>query len=178
MSQTYGDFSANGIAAIFPSRAAAHEAVHRLHESDIYGTWIGLIKTRADIASLGGDASPDERFESENWLVRVFGEGGQTLRDVLAYHGVGTVDSAALGGLVADVALVTVDGRDATPGTVAILERCGGRIIAGRETIIGTDGFDPHIGAEDDPVPVVPRLVPAGTAKAIREEIFFYDPAI
>jgi hypothetical protein len=170
MTTTYGDTApTGGVAAIFPSRESAHDAVRRLHDSDIHGTWIGLIKARETDEStsrVASVATAEPRVESENWLSRLFGEGDETLQDALARHGVGPVDSTALGTFTPDGALVTVDGREATSDTVDILENCGGRIIAGRDTSFGGT-IDRNAGATGD-------LETVGT---IREETFFYDPA-
>jgi len=164
MNTTYDDsYPKGGVAAIFPSRDAAHEAVRRLHESDIHGTWIGLIKPRAADSSTSRIASvpgSEPRVEAENWLARLFGEGDETLRDALGRHGVGPIDASALGTFPPDGALVTVDGREATSDSVDILETCGGRIIAGRET---------SFGGTSDPTR-------RGTAGTIREDVFYYDP--
>lgn len=177
MNTTYGDSSpTGGVAAIFPSRESAHDAVRRLHDSDIHGTWIGTIKRRetaestSRVASVPGD---EPRIESENWLARLFGEGDETLQDALERHGVGPIDSTALGTFSPDGALVTVDGRDATSDVVDILENCGGRIIAGRETSLRS-GIDSNTGATGDFVTSGDSRDRAGT---IREETFFYDPA-
>lgn len=178
MTTTYGDFSTNGVAAIFPSRDAAHEAVRRLHESEIHGTWIGLIKPRADETRASRFAAAEEpHVEAENWLARVFGESDETLREALAHHGVGTVDPEALGTFSPEAAVVAVDGREATSDTVDILETCGGRVIAGRDTSFNGSRIDSNTGATGDLVTTAPRREPSGTAESIREETFFYDPA-
>jgi len=164
MTTTYDDsYPKGGVAAIFSSRDAAHEAVRRLHESDIHGTWIGLIKPRESDSSTSRFASvsgSEPRVEAENWLARLFGEGDETLGDALARHGVGPIDSTALGTFTPDGALVTIDGREATSDSVDILETCGGRIIAGRGTSFGGNN-DPNFRA---------------TAGALREDVFYYDP--
>jgi len=169
MTTTYGDtLPGGGVAAIFPSREAAHDAVRKLHNSDIHGTWIGLIKPRTHDASMSRLVTKpgDERVEAENWLARVFGEGDESLQDVLVRHGVGLIDPSTLGVPIANGAVVTVDGREATSDTTMILEDCGGRVIAGGDTIV--DRMLPgkrNVGLRGDPV------------TTIREEIFYFDPA-
>jgi len=178
-STTYGDSTPDGgVAAIFASREAAHEAVRRLHDSDIHGTWVGLIKARdtsEDTSRVASVPGGEPRVEAENWLSRLFGEGDETLQDALARHGVGNIDAAALGTFTPDGALVTVDGREATSDTVDILENSGGRIIAGRDTSFGGN-IDSNSGATGDFVPATAGTA-RGTVDTVREETFFYDPA-
>jgi len=184
MNTTSSDSSpASGVAAIFPSRDAAHEAVRRLHDSDIHGTWIGILKPRTTDASESRFASPPAdtpRVEAENWLARVFGEGDETLADALARHGVGSVDPGALGFMAPEAALLTVDARQATSDTVDILENCGGRVIAGRDTSFGGP-IDPNSGATGDFVPATSdralAAVPGTTVTTVSEDVFYYDPA-
>jgi hypothetical protein len=178
MTTTYGDsYPDTGVAAIFPTREAAHEAVRRLHDSDIHGTWIGVIKPRETDASTSRVASVpggEPRVESENWLARLFGEGDETLQEALARHGVSQVNATDLGVFTPNGALVTVDGREATSDTVDILETCGGRVIAGRDSTFGGN-ITPASGATGDLDPS--RVAPRGSVDTIREETFFYDPA-
>jgi hypothetical protein len=178
MTTTYDhSYSESGVAAIFPSRESAHEAVRRLHNSGIQGTWIGLIKPRETSdppASVTSVPSGGTRVEAENWLGRLLGEGDETLQDALTRHGVGAIDSTVLGAFTPEGALVTVDGRGATSDTVDILENCGGRVIAGRANAF-VDDIDLNSGATGDPVTTVPAST--GTVDTIREETFFYDPA-
>jgi hypothetical protein len=184
MNTTYGEsFPESGVAAIFPSRDAAHEAVRRLHESDIHGTWIGLIKPRTEDASTSRFATlptGEPRVEAENWLARVFGEGDETLEDALERHGVGAVDTGVLGVIAPEAALLTVDAREATSDTVDILETCGGRVIAGRDTSFGGP-IDPNSGATGDFAPAArdraATTAPVGTVTTVSEDVFYYDPA-
>jgi len=177
MNTTYGDsFPDTGVAAIFPSRESAHDAVRRLHESDVHGTWIGVIKRRDPDENTSRSTSfpgGEPRVASENWLARLFGDGDETLQDALARHGVSEINFEALGTFTPDGALVTVDGHEATSDTVGILENCGGRIIAGRESAFG-GSIDPSTGATGD---LGARTDSRDNVDTFREGVFFYDPA-
>lgn len=185
MNTSYGDsYIPGGVAAIFTSREAAHDAVRELHDRDVHGTWIGLIKPRAldrDTSRTAAYAEQrgETRVESENWLSRMFGEGDESLADALVRHGVEAIDRTSLGVIAPEGAVLTVDAREVTDDTVDILENAGGRIIAGRDSFAGAGStrFDRNAGATGDPIATTPRFAPQGTVDTIREEIFYYDPA-
>jgi hypothetical protein len=172
MTTTYGDSYPNvGVAAIFASRDEAHVAVRRLHERGIHGTWIGLIepRERGAAALRTASASGGTPVESESWLARVFGEGDEPLQAALTRHGVGRIDETALGSVVPRSAVLTVDGGETTYDTVAILEDCGGRIFAGRESANRPRNSPAVAASEREPQKAADLI--------FFEEIFYYDPA-
>jgi hypothetical protein len=77
------------------------------------------------------DEHPDQttRVESDNWFMRFFGEGDESLHDALVRHGVTEADARAAGELPDHSAIVTVDGANHPEMAAEILSQCGGRVI-------------------------------------------------
>ena len=159
------------VAAVFPDRDSAHEAVHQLHHDGFHRTWIGVarretsdsyvvdsgishtepvMRTPADPVispippaySAGGRGdmmTPDDelasgddsttRVESDNWFMRFFGEGDESLYEALIRHGVDDQDARGAGSLPAHGAIVTVNGDNHPELAAEILSQCGGRVI-------------------------------------------------
>jgi uncharacterized protein (TIGR02271 family) len=161
------------VAAVFPDRDTAHEAVHQLHGDGFRDTWIGIARpepddaeyvdasssrddavmrtpvdavgapwaahgtagrsdltaTRDDELALGGAAAETTRVESDNWFMRFFGEGDESLHDALIRHGVDEREARTAGSLPTHGAVVTVDGANHPELAAEILSQAGGRVI-------------------------------------------------
>ncbi len=78
--------------------------------------------------SLGTD-SERTRVESDNWFMRFFGEGDESLHDALVRHGVNEADARAAGSFRAQSAIVTVNGSNHPERAAQILSGAGGQLI-------------------------------------------------
>jgi uncharacterized protein (TIGR02271 family) len=74
-------------------------------------------------------SSEQTRVESDNWFMRFFGEGDESLHDALVRHGVNEADARAAGSLPARSAIVTVDGSNHPELAAQIMSRAGGQLI-------------------------------------------------
>jgi uncharacterized protein (TIGR02271 family) len=122
------------VAAAFAERQRAHDAVHRLHDEGFRDTWIGI--TRVDDAdgygsTLDAPTTPaaQTRVESENWFMRFFGEGNESLYEALVRRGVRQSDARAAGTFPDHSAILTVDGANHPELAVQIISECGGELI-------------------------------------------------
>jgi len=71
----------------------------------------------------------ETRVESENWFMRFFGEGDQTLHDALVGRGVNEADARASRTLPAHSAILTVDGANHPELAAQLLSEYGGQLI-------------------------------------------------
>lgn len=123
---------ATTVAAVFSDHERAHDAVHQLHEDGFRETWIGRTKYGEETLHDGDaemSASAQTRIESDNWFMRLFGEGDESLHDALVRHGVLEMDVRRAGSLPPHSAIVTVDGANHPELAAEILFEAGGRII-------------------------------------------------
>jgi hypothetical protein len=121
------------IAAVFADRDSAHGAAHQLHEEGFRDTWIGLTRT-ADSANYSVYERPEReagetRVEADNWFMRFFGEGDQSLFDALERHGVSREDADAAGTLPPHSAILTVDGANHPELAAQLIRQCGGQVL-------------------------------------------------
>jgi hypothetical protein len=77
------------------------------------------------------DASESDRtcVESDNWFMRFFGEGDESLHDALVRHGVSEADARNAGSFPAHSAILTVDGSNHPELAAQIMSRSGGQLI-------------------------------------------------
>jgi uncharacterized protein (TIGR02271 family) len=176
-----GDSRATMIGAAFAERERAHDAVHQLHDDGFRDTWIGIARS-ADANGYGGDeyasdASPgagnpsaltgETRVESDNWFMRFFGEGDESLHDALVRHGVTEADARAAGAVRVDGAIVTVDGGNHPEMAAQIIAQNGGQLItrALGATGYGTSGsYGAAAGSADQPMSRTTSLIEDGLA--------------
>jgi stress response protein YsnF len=76
-----------------------------------------------------GAAADARRVESENWFMRFFGEGDESLHDALVRHGVSEADARAAGTFPAHSAILTVNGSNHPELAAQIMARAGGQLI-------------------------------------------------
>jgi uncharacterized protein (TIGR02271 family) len=74
-------------------------------------------------------SSEQTRVESDNWFMRFFGEGDESLHDALVRHGVNEADARAAGSLPARSAIVTVGGSNHPELAAQIMSGAGGQLI-------------------------------------------------
>ncbi|MBC5802232.1 MAG: YsnF/AvaK domain-containing protein [Candidatus Eremiobacteraeota bacterium] len=126
--QTYAD--AGTVAAVFPDRDSARDALAELHDAGFHRVWLGVTHPNLDDGgeptleseSAGGFLESVGRFFS--------GEGphGQALHDALVHHGLSEQQARRIDATIEPGnAVVTVDGNDDPGEAMRILRQSGGR---------------------------------------------------
>jgi hypothetical protein len=129
--------SGSVIAASFADRTQAHDAAQRLHAEGFTSTWIGVARQIDvyDAVDAAGAALPSQaltQVESDSWLGRLLGDGGESLGEALMRHGVAEADAIAAGMLPPAGAVLTVDGMDAPRLAAHLIEELRGTVITSR----------------------------------------------
>jgi hypothetical protein len=125
-----GGGAAATVGAAFVNRERAHDAVHRLHDEGFSDSWIGVTRSDEVVDYRAAEsASEQTRVESDNWFMRFFGEGEESLYDALVRHGVSEADARAVGELPDKSAVLTVDGSNHPELAAQILAQGGGQLI-------------------------------------------------
>lgn len=122
----------SALAATFPDRERAHDAVQRLHDEGFHQTWIGLTKPMTDdgYGTTSSAATGETRVEEENPVARFFGGGNESLHEALRRHGVSDEDAARVDtSLPANSAILTVRGSNHPELAAQIIATCGGSLL-------------------------------------------------
>ena len=110
------------------------------------------------LRTAAGTAADATRVGSDNWFMRFFGEGDQTLHDALVRHGVSESDARAAGAFPAHSAILTVNGSNHPELAAQIVARAGGQLITrsfGADTdrsmtAYAQNGTNPTVGSVTD----------------------------
>ncbi|GAC1306686.1 MAG: YsnF/AvaK domain-containing protein [Vulcanimicrobiaceae bacterium] len=136
----------SALAATFPSREAAHEAVKRLHDEGFHKTWIGLTKPMTDDGYGTAGTAAEPRIEEENALARFFGGGNESLHEALRRHGVSDADASRVDtALPANSAILTVDGSNHPELATEIISTCGGSLLSSNASSRMTGAYDEEV---------------------------------
>ena len=138
----------SALAATFPSRETAHQAVQRLHDEGFHKTWIGLTKPMTDDGYGTAAASSEPRVEEDNALARFFGGGNESLHEALRRHGVSDEDASRVDtSLPPDSAIITVDGSNHPELATEIISTCGGSLLSSNASTRMRGAYDEAIVA-------------------------------
>jgi hypothetical protein len=146
------------VAASFSDRERARHASHELQNEGYHDTWIGIAhRSRAEDTLLAEEAKTKARavsaapggktrIESENWFMRFFGAGDESLHAALVRRGVSDADARAAGALPLHAAILTVDAADGPEVAARIIARCGGRLVTAALSASGAEAKTVYTG--------------------------------
>ena len=135
------------IAALFPSRQDARDAIKLLHKAHYTHTWLGT-------TSLAVTSAGDETIALEDASPGLFfSKKSQSLVDALVDHGVAGEVARAIAPLITvGTAVLVLDPKDKDPREAeTIIEDAGGEIASeGLESLGGQFGTGVGAGLEDE----------------------------
>jgi uncharacterized protein (TIGR02271 family) len=124
----------------------------------------------ARLRTPAGSAADVTRVESENWFMRFFGEGDESLHDALVRHGVSEAEVRAAGSFAAHSAILTVNGANHPELAAQIMARAGGQLITRDFGSDAGSATDTYAKSDNANSAGIPPSGPAALADDVRAD--------